>query len=64
VALPLLVELKRRRVFRAMVGYGWLEKGVEEQDPLLPLTVKSNQTWDPVRSDPRFQKLLRRMNLE
>jgi hypothetical protein len=22
VALPLLVELKRRRVFRAMVGYG------------------------------------------
>jgi hypothetical protein len=115
VALPLLVELKRRRVFRAMVGYGiaafavlqivepvmhglhwpdavlsyvvvafprgplaaarlavgdkegafaWLEKGVEEQDPILPLTVKSNQTWDPVRSDPRFQKLLRRMNLE
>ena len=45
-------------------AFAWLEKGVEEQDPILPLTVKSNQTWDPVRSDPRFQKLLRRMNLE
>jgi len=26
--------------------------------------VKSNPTWDPIRSDPRFQKVLRRMNLD
>jgi len=45
-------------------AFAWLEKGVEEQDPILPLTVKSNRTWDPIRSDPRFQKVLRRMNLE
>ena len=45
-------------------AFAWLEKAAEEQDPLLALTVKSNPTWDPVRSDPRFQKVLRRMNLE
>ena len=45
-------------------AFAWLEKGVEEQDSILPLTLKSNRTWDPIRSDPRFQKVLRRMNLE
>jgi len=45
-------------------AFAWLEKGVEDKDPILPLTVKSNPTWDPIRSDPRFQKVLRRMNLE
>jgi len=45
-------------------AFAWLEKGVEEKDPILALTVKSNPTWDPIRSDLRFQKLLRRMKLE
>src|SRR5438105_12184641 len=42
----------------------WLEKGVEEKDSLLPMTIKSNRTWDPIRSDARFRKLLQRMNLD
>jgi len=45
-------------------AFARLEKAVDEQDPILALTVKSNPTWDPIRSDPRFQRLLRRMNLE
>jgi TolB-like protein/predicted Ser/Thr protein kinase len=39
----------------------WLEKAYEEHDPNLPyITVPS---WDPLRSYPRFQGLLRKMNL-
>ncbi|TMA32350.1 MAG: tetratricopeptide repeat protein [Deltaproteobacteria bacterium] len=45
-------------------AFTWLERGVEEQDPLLPAGVKWGPNWDPVRSERRFQKLLRRMNLE
>ena len=39
----------------------WLQKAVEERDGLL---VHMNVWWgvDPLRSDPRFQALLRRMN--
>jgi hypothetical protein len=39
----------------------WLEKAYEEHDPNLPYL--GNPLYDPLRSDPRFQELLRRMNL-
>ncbi len=40
----------------------WLEKAHEERDPVLPgLSVAPE--WDSLRDDPRFQDLLRRMNL-
>ena len=39
----------------------WLEKAYEEHDPSLPYL--GNPLYDPLRSDPRFQALLRRMNL-
>jgi TolB-like protein len=39
----------------------WLEKAYEERDPNLPYLGLPN--WDPLRSEPRFQDLLRRMNL-
>ena len=39
----------------------WLEKGYEDRDPNLPYIGKP--FYDPLRSDPRFQALLRRMNL-
>jgi TolB-like protein len=39
----------------------WLEKGYEDRDPtLLGIT---GPLYDPLRSNPRFQDLLRRMNL-
>jgi TolB-like protein len=39
-----------------------LEKAFEVRHPTLPY-VSCNPIWDPLRSDPRFQDLLRRMNL-
>jgi len=45
-------------------AFAWLDKGVEGKDSLLPMTIKSSRTWDPIRSDPRFRKVLQRMNLD
>ncbi len=38
----------------------WLERGYEERDPAL-VFVKTDARFDPLRSDPRFQDLLRRI---
>jgi TolB-like protein/DNA-binding winged helix-turn-helix (wHTH) protein/Tfp pilus assembly protein PilF len=43
-------------------AFGWLEKAYEERDPWLGLTLRSEPGFDRLRSDPRFQDLLRRMN--
>jgi TolB-like protein/DNA-binding winged helix-turn-helix (wHTH) protein/Tfp pilus assembly protein PilF len=41
----------------------WLEKGYEEHSgDMISLAIEP--IWDDLRSDPRFQELLRRMNLE
>jgi tetratricopeptide (TPR) repeat protein len=39
----------------------WLEKAYEEHAPMLPYI--GVPLWDPLRSNPRFQDLLRKMNL-
>jgi len=41
-------------------AFYWLERAYGERDPSLPLL--GDPAWDPIRSDPRFQDLLRRMN--
>ena len=38
----------------------WLERGYRERDPQMVL-LKSNPAFDPLRSDPRFDDLLRRI---
>jgi eukaryotic-like serine/threonine-protein kinase len=43
-------------------AFDWLEKGYEERSLRFSI-VKANPIYDPLRSDPRFQDLLRRMNL-
>jgi hypothetical protein len=40
----------------------WLEKGLEERSPHMPY-VDAYLEFAPLRSDPRFQDLLRKMNL-
>ncbi len=44
-------------------AFVWLGRGVEERDQSL-LNLKVSPQWDPIHRDPRFQQLLRRMNLE
>jgi TolB-like protein/Tfp pilus assembly protein PilF len=39
----------------------WLERAYGDRDPNLPYV--TGPVWDPLRSDPRFKDLLRRMNL-
>ena len=43
-------------------AFAWLGKAYEERDPWLGLTLKSEPGFDRLRSDPRFQELVRRMN--
>ncbi|HEX6879344.1 MAG TPA: hypothetical protein VF135_03195, partial [Terriglobales bacterium] len=41
----------------------WLEKGYEQHSTSLSL-LKVDPLYDPLRSDPRFQKLLQKMGLD
>ncbi len=43
-------------------AFDWLEKAIETRDEELTV-IKVNPRLDPLRSDPRFANLLRRMNL-
>ena len=47
-------------------AFEWLEKAIRERGLASPLLtfIKVDPIWDPLRSDPRFQDLLLRMNLE
>jgi len=42
----------------------WLEKAFVERSARLGVSIKNDPIFDPLRSDPRFQDLLRRMNLQ
>ena len=42
----------------------WLHKGIEERDQGIVCALKCEPIFDPLRNQPRFQALLRTMNLE
>ncbi len=78
-ALRLLAELKRRRntgyapagaFVNAYLGLGeneeafvWLEQAYKEQSNMLQF-VKVHPYFDPIRKDPRFADLVRRVGLD
>ena len=43
-------------------AFAWLEKAFQERT-LTMVSLKSDQYWDSLRSDPRFAELLRRVGL-
>jgi len=45
-------------------GLEWMARGVDERDPTVVTALKSAPVFDPLRSHPAFQALLRKMNLE
>ena len=45
-------------------GLQWLERGIEERDPIIVLALKCEPAYDVVRSHPIYHDLLRKMNLE
>lgn len=44
-------------------AFEWLDRAVDECDQFM-MPIKSYEFFDPIRSDPRFLALLRKMNLE
>jgi TolB-like protein/DNA-binding winged helix-turn-helix (wHTH) protein len=44
-------------------AFAWLDKAYAERDPELTYIKVRNRRFEPLRSDPRFQDLLRRMDL-
>jgi tetratricopeptide (TPR) repeat protein len=60
--MPTSLALAYSDVGDKQQAFAWLEKGYEERDPWLGLTLKSEPGFDRLRSDPRFQDLVRRMN--
>ncbi len=60
--MPTSLALAYSDVGDKQQAFAWLEKAYEERDPWLGLTLKSEPGFDRLRSDPRFQDLVRRMN--
>jgi len=43
-------------------AFEWWSRAVEARDPLI-MAIKTYPVFDPVRGDPRYRAMLRRMNL-
>jgi tetratricopeptide (TPR) repeat protein len=74
-ALKIIAEMKQQpnasplafaNIYNALgekdQAFEWLEKAYAEGAPLLR-SLQTGKMWDPLRSDPRFEDLLKRMGL-
>jgi hypothetical protein len=59
---PVLVAEACLRVGDKECAFEWLEKGFEEHDDLM-INLKVEPVFDGLRSDPRFQDLIRRVGI-
>jgi hypothetical protein len=44
-------------------AFTWMDRAIDGRDPII-VPIKSYPFLDPLRADPRFHALLRKMNLE
>jgi tetratricopeptide (TPR) repeat protein len=58
---PYEIALVYARLGNAAEAVAWLEKSYQQHDWRM-VQLKTFRAWEPVRSDPRFQAILRRMN--
>jgi tetratricopeptide (TPR) repeat protein len=64
-------DIDASAIARIYIGLGqkeqaltWLERAYEQRNSSEIFYLKIEPVWDPLRDDPRFQDLLRRMNLQ
>jgi tetratricopeptide (TPR) repeat protein len=57
---PAFIALYSGQIGETDQAFDWLERGYRERDPVM-ITLKTLPAWDPLRSDPRFDDLLRRI---
>jgi len=57
---PCLIALGHTEIGETDEAFAWLERGYRARDPLM-IATKADHTFDPLRSDPRFDDLLRRI---
>ena len=58
---PWRIAVNYSRIGAADEAFAWLERGYRERDPRMT-DLRSRPDLDPLRSDPRYDDLLRRMN--
>jgi hypothetical protein len=61
---PFAMAAVYRGLGKADQALEWMEKGVEEHDLILVCGLKSEPRYIPLHGHPRYQALLRKMNLE
>ncbi len=59
---PLAIAEYYARAGQSDLAFPWLERAFQEHIPFLA-HLKADPSYDPIRTDPRFENLLRRMNL-
>jgi len=59
--VPTLIAFTYASLNEKNKAFEWLKKGIDYHDFLAEL-IKVEPAYDPLRSDPRFQNLLLRMN--
>ena len=57
---PWMIAVAYTAIGETEEAFAWLERGYRGRDPVM-IGLKANPNFDPLRSDPRFDDLLRRI---